>query len=91
MLGFVAVFAHPYHAVTRDDGTFAIENVPPGTHTLHVWHEGFTPGAPDANGRPTFGPAIERDANVTVTERSVASIDFVLSRTSIEARPHATP
>ncbi len=30
---------HPYYAVTTADGSFTLTDVPPGTHTLEVWHE----------------------------------------------------
>ncbi len=36
---WVAVFDHPFFAVTGDEGTFRIENVPPGKHVLEAWHE----------------------------------------------------
>jgi hypothetical protein len=36
---YVAVFDHPYFAVTKPDGSFAIEGVPPGSYTLMAWHE----------------------------------------------------
>jgi hypothetical protein len=36
---FLAVFDHPYFAVTKPDGTFAIDSVPPGRYTLVAWHE----------------------------------------------------
>jgi hypothetical protein len=39
MLGFIHVFEHPYFAVTDDQGTFTIPNVPPGTYVLKAWHE----------------------------------------------------
>ena len=39
MLGHIHVFDHPYHTVTDTEGTFAIHNLPPGTHTLSFWHE----------------------------------------------------
>jgi hypothetical protein len=37
--GVVGVMANPYFAVTGDDGSFAIPNVPPGNYTLQAWHE----------------------------------------------------
>ncbi len=38
-LGWIIVAEHPYYAVTVDDGTFRLEKVPVGTHTIEVWHE----------------------------------------------------
>ena len=44
--GWVIVAPHPYYALTDERGRFALEQVPPGTYTLVVWHEpvvvGFT-------------------------------------------------
>ena len=39
MSGWIVVTDHPYHAVTDDAGTFKLEGVPPGKHTVQVWHE----------------------------------------------------
>ena len=39
MSAYIVVFDHPFHAVTGEEGSFTIENVPPGTYTLKVWHE----------------------------------------------------
>ena len=39
MSAWVVVADHPYHAITGADGSFTLENVPPGTYTLEVWHE----------------------------------------------------
>ena len=36
---YLAVFDHPYFAVTAPNGTFRIEGVPPGKYRLKVWHE----------------------------------------------------
>lgn len=41
MESYVAVFSHPYFAVTGGDGAFSIGNVPPGTYTLEAWHESY--------------------------------------------------
>jgi hypothetical protein len=35
----IGVLDHPYFAVSKDDGSFAIENLPPGTYTIAVWQE----------------------------------------------------
>ena len=39
MTAWIGVLPHPYFAVTAPDGTFEIENLPPGTYTLAAWHE----------------------------------------------------
>jgi hypothetical protein len=39
MSGFVAVFDHPFFAVTKPDGSFEIKGLPPGTYNLVFWHE----------------------------------------------------
>ena len=39
MNAFVGVLDHPYFAVTKNDGTFSIPNLPPGKYTLAAWHE----------------------------------------------------
>ncbi len=36
---FLAVFDHPYFAVSAANGSFTIDGVPPGSYTLHAWHE----------------------------------------------------
>ncbi|MBI2530985.1 MAG: carboxypeptidase regulatory-like domain-containing protein [Deltaproteobacteria bacterium] len=39
MLGFVHVFNHPYFAVTDDQGTFSIADLPAGTYVLKAWRK----------------------------------------------------
>ena len=38
---YIAVFNHPYFAVTDEKGTFAIDSLPPGTYTMLAWREGM--------------------------------------------------
>lgn len=38
MFAYVGVLPHPYYAVTEKDGTFKIENVPPGSYKLVAFH-----------------------------------------------------
>lgn len=35
------VVPHPYYAVTSEDGTFRLTDVPPGEYEVDVWHEGW--------------------------------------------------
>lgn len=37
----IGVLDHPFFAVTGDDGSYSIKNVPPGDYTLVFWHETF--------------------------------------------------
>lgn len=41
MTAYAVVLPHPYYAKVNDDGTYVIENVPPGKYTLVSWHEYF--------------------------------------------------
>jgi plastocyanin len=41
MRAYVFAFDHPYFAVTETDGTFKIENLPPGTYTIEAWQEQY--------------------------------------------------
>ena len=36
---YLAVFDHPYFAVTTPNGSYTIDGIPPGHYTLKVWHE----------------------------------------------------
>jgi hypothetical protein len=40
MNAFVYVAKDPYVALTDDTGEFVIKDVPPGTYTIKMWHEG---------------------------------------------------
>ena len=39
MIGSVFVHDSPYAALTAEDGSFSISDVPPGEYTLKTWHE----------------------------------------------------
>jgi plastocyanin len=41
MRSYIGVVAHPFFAVTGDDGTFTIKGLPPGTYTIQLWHEKY--------------------------------------------------
>ena len=37
--GYVFSFPHPHHTTTDAAGAFSLDGVPPGAHTLVLWHE----------------------------------------------------
>ncbi len=39
MMAQVAVFDHPFFAVTGPDGSFSLDGLPPGDYVVEVWHE----------------------------------------------------
>ena len=39
MRSYIAVFKHPFFAVTGMDGHFDLRNLPPGEYTVEAWHE----------------------------------------------------
>jgi plastocyanin len=43
MTAWVVVAPHPYYAVTRADGQFSFEGLPPGAYRLQIWHERLGP------------------------------------------------
>jgi hypothetical protein len=62
MSAHVAVFKHPYFAVTDADGKFEIKNAPAGKYNIVMWQEGIG----WANGGTKAGKEIEIPANGTV-------------------------
>ena len=39
MKAYILSLDHPYMAVTGEDGTFEIKNMPAGQHEFQFWHE----------------------------------------------------
>ncbi len=68
MQAFVRVDSHPFHAVTDESGSFRIDAVPPGEHTLSVWHE--TLGTLTRRARVKAGETVRVD----VTYETVRSV-----------------
>src|SRR6202140_6002553 len=57
MNGYILVVPTPYFALTVNDGTFTIKDVPPGTYTLKTWSE---------DGKPTTQTITAADATTSV-------------------------
>lgn len=60
MKAYVGVLKHPFFFVSNADGTFTINNVPPGKYTVVAWHERFG----------------EMTKEVTVTDSGAVTADF---------------
>ncbi len=41
MSAWGGVVDHPFYAVTGDDGTFTLKDLPPGEYTIEAWHEKY--------------------------------------------------
>lgn len=41
MRAYIGVLPHPYHAVSAQDGSVALEGLPPGDYVVEAWHEQF--------------------------------------------------
>ncbi len=61
MKAYIAVFSHPYFAVTGKDGTFTLKNLPPGTYTIEAWQEKY--GA--VSQQVTIGPKESKSVDFT--------------------------
>lgn len=64
MSAFVMVLEHPYFAVTDEDGSFDISDVPPGDYVLQYWHEELGTLTADV----TVPPGGEVEANFEFTQ-----------------------
>lgn len=60
MNAYIGVVPHPFFAVTGEDGTFKIENLPAGKYTLEAWQEKY--GA--------------QTQEITVDDSGNATVDF---------------
>jgi plastocyanin len=63
MNAWVPVVAHPFFAVTGDDGVFRIQGLPAGEYTLEAWHE-------------TLG---RQSATVVVAEGGESAVSFTFA------------
>ncbi len=82
------VAPHPYYAVTDENGTFQLTNVPPGDYEIVAWHEGWQVMGRQAAfdvltekkvERPIFSEPRTWEKQVSVGKNATAVLDFVLS------------
>lgn len=41
MTAYIIVAEHPYYVLTDSEGNFSIDDIPEGTYTVRMWHEGI--------------------------------------------------
>ena len=41
MAAYSDVLAHPCYAVTGEDGSFSLKDLPPGEYVVEAWHEKY--------------------------------------------------
>lgn len=63
MFGFVVAPSHPYAVVVNDDGSYVIDDIPPGDYKLKAWH-------------PTLGV---QAADLTIAANVTAEANFVFT------------
>lgn len=64
MTGWMALFSHPYHAVTSANGKAMLSDIPPGEYSIAVWHESLG----------------EKRQRVVIEPGGSASIEFSFSK-----------
>lgn len=74
MKAYIGVMRHPLFAVSKEDGTYEITGVPPGTYTVAAWREGGASGQ-------------ETPMQVTVTANGTAKADFAFGAASASGKP----
>ena len=82
MHGAILAFEHPFFAVSDAAGRFRIDEVPAGTHTVRLWHEGWKIVRRDPDGRVGYEPPHELVREVRVPADGQARVRFEL-----ETRP----
>jgi Carboxypeptidase regulatory-like domain len=83
MSAYIVIADNPYYAITDSSGEFHLDNIPPGTYSMEVWHEGVAIVKTEMEGgkpkRYIFEDPYTLRKTVTVTEESTTTVDFSLS------------
>ena len=82
MTGYIRAVSHPYWAITAEDGTATLTNVPPGTYKVACWHEGMLMSL-EQNGAEVSGYKFSPDfelapQEVTVTAAATCEVAFMI-------------
>jgi len=82
MSAYIYVVAHPYFALTDGKGRFQIDDIPPGTYNLKMWHEGIVIARTAKEGKVVskyyFEAPYEQAQPVTIRNGETATVNFEL-------------
>lgn len=78
MSAWMILHENPYVAVTDERGAFRIDQIPPGTYKITMWHEGFRQRGADKDGRPTYDEPLTVTKEITVTPVATTTVEFEL-------------
>ncbi|MCG8422048.1 MAG: carboxypeptidase-like regulatory domain-containing protein [Proteobacteria bacterium] len=84
---WIVVARHPYYTLTDDRGRFRLDDVPPGTYKLVVWH----PPVARVSSPPArvFTPAAVRTRTVEVRRHKTATVTIRLPAMRSQTRQNA--
>ncbi len=73
MKAYVGVLNHPFFAVSAEDGSFTIKNLPPGKYNLVAWHERYG----------------EKNMEINLAAKGTATADFAYDATTASDTPRS--
>ena len=83
MNAYIRVAEHPYFAVTDEEGHYVLDNVPPGSYKIRMWHEGVAvidrELERDRVRKYQFEEPYEVMKDVRVPPKATVSVDFELA------------
>ena len=83
MSAYIVVAPHPYYTLTDKNGNYLLENIPAGTYTLHLWHEGVTitkrEMEHDKVKRYEFEAPYDQSRKVTITPNTTTTVNLEFS------------
>lgn len=83
MSSYIVIAEHPYYILTDADGLFSLDNIPPGTYRLRMWHEGVSVIRTDKSGgrisKIHFEEPYVLEQEVVVPPHGSVAVNFALA------------